>query len=149
MTDVMVRRATALDRKGWDRLYAGYAEVYGVAQTAEMRDRVWSWIHNPGHDFLGFVAEREGALLGLAHVRAFVRPLTASRGGFLDDLFVAPEARGAGVGRALIDAAAADARGRGWTVLRWITARENAPARALCDAVAQETRWVTYDIALA
>lgn len=148
MTDLIVRRATAGDRRGWDGLYAGYAAFYGVEQDDAMRDRVWSWIHNPGHDFLGYVAERDGALVGLAHVRVFARPLTASVGGFLDDLFVAPEARGAGVGRALIEAAAADGRERGWTVLRWITASDNATARALYDEVAAATRWVTYDIAL-
>lgn len=143
---VRVRRPVEADRADWDRLYAGYASFYGVAQTAEMRDRVWSWIHDPGHEVEGFVAEGEGGLVGLAHFRAFARPLSATTGGFLDDLFVAPEARGTGVAEALIGAVAEEGRRRGWSVIRWITAEDNARARKVYDRVAQATRWVTYDL---
>ena len=141
-----VRRPVEADRAAWDRLYAGYAEFYGVAQTPEMRDRVWGWIQDPEHEVEGFVAEGEGGLLGLAHVRAFARPLSATLGGFLDDLFVAPEARGSGAAEALIRAVAEVGRERGWSVIRWITAEDNARARKLYDRVARQTPWVTYDM---
>ena len=144
--DLVIRPVEARDRAGWDRLYAGYAAFYGVSQTPAMRERVWSWLMDPGHEVEGLMAEEEGALLGLAHVRAFARPLSASTGGFLDDLFVAPEARGQGVAGQLIEAVAERARERGWTVVRWITAEDNARARALYDRVASRTPWVTYDI---
>ena len=39
-------------------------------------------------------------------------------------------------------------RARGWSVIRWITAADNARARAVYDRVAVETPWVTYDIKL-
>ena len=141
-----VRRPVEADRAAWDRLYAGYAEFYGVAQTPEMRDRVWGWIQDPEHEVEGFVAEGEGGLLGLAHVRAFARPLSATLGGFLDDLFVAPEARGSGAAEALIRAVTEEGRQRGWSVIRWITAGDNARARKLYDRVARRTPWVTYDM---
>lgn len=140
-----VRPVEPGDREGWDRLYQGYAAFYRVEQTPAMRDRVWAWLTDPAHEVEGFVAETGGALVGLAHVRAFARPLSASLGGFLDDLFVAPEARGQGVAAALIEAVAVEGRRRGWTVLRWITAEDNARARALYDRVAARTGWVTYD----
>ena len=94
------------------------------------------------------MARGEAGLIGLAHVRAFSRPLSASTGGFLDDLFVDPQARGTGAARGLIAAVRALAQTQGWSVVRWITAADNAPARGLYDQVAQATRWVTYDIAL-
>jgi hypothetical protein len=31
-------------------------------------------------------------------------------------------------------------------VVRWITAKDNETARKLYDAVAQKTKWVTYDL---
>jgi GNAT superfamily N-acetyltransferase len=86
--------------------------------------------------------------VGLAHVRAFARPLSASTGGFLDDLFVDPAARGSGAAQALIGAVAEEGRRRGWSVVRWITARDNARARAVYDRLAAETPWVTYDLKL-
>ena len=141
-----VRRPETADRPDWDRLYAGYADFYGVTQTSVMRDRVWSWIHDPAHEAEAFVAEGVGGLVGLAHFRAFARPLSATTGGFLDDLFVAPEARGTGAAEALIRAVAQEGQQRGWSVIRWITAADNARVRRLYDRLAQATPWVTYDL---
>ena len=73
-----------------------------------MRARVWGWLHDPAHEVEGLVALASGAgPVGIAHFRPFARPLAASIGGFLDDLFVAPEARGSGAAQALIEAVAA------------------------------------------
>src|SRR4051812_34850197 len=92
----------ASHRADWDNLYAGYAEFYRSPQTAEMRDRVWSWLHDPKHELQGLVAvDPKGRAVGLAHFRPFARPLAASTGCFLDDIFVAPEWRGHLIGEAL------------------------------------------------
>lgn len=143
-----IRPPAPADRPAWDVLYAGYAGFYGVAQTPAMRDRVWSWLLDPGHETRGLLALQDGRPVGLAHFRAFARPLSATVGGFLDDLFVAPDARGSGAAAALIAAVKAEGQARGWSVIRWITAEDNDRARALYDRVATRTKWVTYDIAL-
>ena len=137
------------DRARWEELYQGYAEFYETEQSAEMRARVWQWLFDPDHEVQGLVAENgDGELVGLAHYRAFARPLAAATGGFLDDLFVDPQARGSGAAVALIDAVKAEAAKHGWSVIRWITAEDNYRARGLYDRVAEKTRWVTYDIKL-
>lgn len=136
----------AQHRTDWERLYAGYAEFYRVTQTPEMRATVWGWIMDPAHEVNALVAEdAAGRAVGLAHYRSFARPLSASTGCFLDDLFVAPETRGQRVGEALIEALAALARERGWSVVRWITADDNYRARTAYDRVATRTMWITYD----
>ena len=136
-------------RDAWERLYAGYADFYRVTQTPEMRATVWSWIMDPAHEVKALVAEDEaGQAIGLAHFRPFARPLSASTGGFLDDLFVDPAHRGARVADALIEALAAIGRERGWSVIRWITAENNYRGRAVYDRLAARTPWVTYDIRL-
>lgn len=145
---VEVRPVAAADRAAWDALYAGYAAFYKVTQTDAMRDTVWGWLMDPGQAVTGFVAVLEGQVIGIAHARAFARPLSASTGGFLDDLFVSPDARGTGAAQALIAAVVAEGRARGWSVIRWITAGDNARARAVYDRVAVEGPWVTYDIKL-
>lgn len=150
MSAVVIARPTAEHRAGWDRLYAGYAEFYRVVQTQAMRDRVWSWLTDPAHEVEGFLAlDASGQPMGLAHFRPFARPLSASTGGFLDDLFVDPAVRGQGAARALVEAVAEEGRRRGWSVIRWITAEDNSRARALYDRVAVATPWVTYDLKLA
>lgn len=145
---MQIRRPDPTDFAAWSALYAGYAAFYGVAQTEEMRARVWGWIMGPGHEVEAVVAEADGQLLGLAHFRAFARPLSASTGGYLDDLFVSPDARGSGAAAALIAGVEAEGRRRGWTVIRWITAETNYRARGLYDQMASRTPWVTYDLKL-
>lgn len=133
-------------RADWERLYAGYAEFYRVTQTPEMRAKVWGWIMDPAHEVKALVAEDEnGTAIGLAHYRPFARPLSATMGGFLDDLFVDPTRRGQRVADALIEALAEEGRRRGWSVIRWITADDNYRGRGVYDRLATRTMWITYD----
>lgn len=146
---ITVRPITPSDHAGWSALYAGYAEFYQVVQTQEMRDTVWGWLNDATHEVKGFIAVNEaGEAVGLAHYRPYSRPLSASVGGFLDDLFVSPAARGHEVSKQLIAAIVQAGRERGWTVIRWITAENNYRARSSYDKIAARTPWVTYDIKL-
>ncbi len=143
---IVIRRPEARDRAEWDCLYAGYAAFYKVDQDQAMRDRVWSWLQDPDHEVEGLLAvDGANRPLGLTHFRPYARPLMAGTGCFLDDLFVAPEQRGSGAAEALIRAVEAEARQRGWGLVRWITADDNYRARGLYDRLAQRTMWVTYD----
>lgn len=143
---MIVRAIEAADRSAWDALYAEYAAFYEVYQTPEMRARVWDWIVDPDHSVNGIVADVDGMLVGFAHHRDFARPLAAASGLYLDDLYVGPASRGTGAAAALIDAVKNAAADRGHSVVRWITAKDNARARGLYDKVAHATEWVTYDI---
>lgn len=144
---INIRPVEAKDRQAWNALYQGYAAFYKVSQTDDMRDSVWTWLHDKGAESEGLVAEGpDGTLLGLAHFRAFARPLSATTGCFLDDLFVTPDSRGLGIADALIEGVRKIAIHRGWSVVRWITAEDNYRGRAVYDRVAKQTKWVTYDI---
>lgn len=144
----VIRETRAGDREPWSRLYADYARFYQVEQTDAMRDRVWSWINDPAHEVRCLVAQRENRLVGLAHFRAFARPLSATVAGFLDDLYVDPAARGGGIAQALIGAVVDEGRAQGWSVVRWLTAEDNYRARSAYDKLAAQTRWRVYDIGL-
>ena len=100
-----IRPVRAEDGADWAQLYEGYAAFYKVSQTPEMRARVFGWLMNPDHTSNGLVAVNDqGALIGLTHYRPFVCCLDASVSCFLDDLFVAPVARGTGTAEGLISA---------------------------------------------
>ena len=146
-SDLRVRPVTMADSAPWRALYRGYADFYEVQQTDAMAEQVWSWIHDPTHEVQCLVAEdATGRLVGLAHYRPFARPLTASVGCFLDDLFVDPSQRGGGAADVLLRELAALARRNGWSVVRWITADDNYRGRAKYDRYATRTTWVTYDM---
>lgn len=146
MASPVIRSVAADDRAAWDGLYQGYAAFYQVSQTAGMRDTLWSWLMDPDHETCGLVAVGADGLIGLTHYRPFARPLSASTGCFLDDLFVDPAARGHGAAEALIDGVRDIAAQNGWSVVRWITAENNYRGRGVYDKVAARTPWVTYDI---
>jgi len=137
------------DHAAWSALYSAYADFYKTTQTEQMRATVWGWLNDGEHEVEGFLAVNEaGEPVGLAHFRPFARPLSASVGGFLDDLFVAPSARGQEVSKQLIAAIVQVGKERNWSVIRWLTAEDNYRARSSYDKIATRTKWVIYDIAV-
>lgn len=65
----------------------------------------------------------------------------------LNDLFVIPESRGAGTGRALIERARQHAAEAGYPSLRWQTEQANETAQRLYDTLgATRTAWFTYSL---
>ncbi|HSI45922.1 MAG TPA: GNAT family N-acetyltransferase [Methylophilus sp.] len=144
-----IRTVDASDYAAWCKCYAAYAEFYAVEQTQEMRDQVWQWIYQSTPLICALVAvDAEGHLLGFLHYRTFVRPLAASMGGYVDDIFVVPEVRGQGIAQQLIKAVVAIGETNQWTVVRWMTAKDNQYARACYDKIAEHTHWQTYQIQL-
>lgn len=63
---------------------------------------------------------------------------------YLEDLFTASEARGQGVGRALIEAVYAATDARGADQVYWLTLEFNSTARRLYDQVASATPFMNY-----
>jgi GNAT superfamily N-acetyltransferase len=144
---VQVRPLGDKDFFPWLDLFSGYSEFYESELTDEKALRVWSWIIDKNHPLEGAVAlDDDGNLIGFAHYREFPRTLTANRGLFLDDLFVAPDARHTGAGRALVEYTKDYARQHRLTQIALITAADNKTAQKLYDEVGKRTDWVTYEI---
>jgi GNAT superfamily N-acetyltransferase len=145
---VTVRRVEDNEFFTWLDLYAGYGEFYETPLSDEKALLVWSWITDSGNELEAYFAVGDdGVPVGLAHVREFARPLDGSRGLYLDDLFVRPNARGEGAGTAILEALRDRAKQDGLSVVRWTTAKDNQTARRVYDRVASKTAWVTYDLA--
>lgn len=147
MAEWVVESPTEADFDRWRQLYRGYAEFYEFDQSDEQAAKVWSWIHDRQHEVRALVARDDGGFpVGIAHYRPFARPLRASVGCFLDDLFVAREHRGTGVVDALLAELRRLAAAEGWDTVRWITADDNYRGRGKYDQVATRTMWITYDM---
>jgi GNAT superfamily N-acetyltransferase len=158
----VARPAHAEDFDAWDQLFAAYCDFYARPSTPEHRRQVWSWIEAgtihclvavppegaaaPAAPAAGPESTTAGRPVGLAHVRPVLSPLRGAAVGFLDDLFIAPAARGSGAFECLIAAIGGLAAAEGWSQVRWITAADNTRARAAYDRVATKTDWVTYQL---
>ncbi len=146
-TQWTVRAVTPADEASWRELYRGYRLFYEMPDDEAALDTVWAWLEDDGHELDGFVVvDAGGRVGGLAHVRPFARPLNADTGLYLDDLFVDPDLRGHGLGRTMLAFLGDLADARGCGVVSWMTAEDNATARALYDSVATTGPWLTYDM---
>ncbi|HEY7797166.1 MAG TPA: GNAT family N-acetyltransferase [Hyphomonadaceae bacterium] len=140
-----IRTLQPADRPRWGALWQGYLDFYETAVPADVTELTWRRLMDPEAPILGFCAARpDGDLLGIVHY--LFHPVTWAAGPrcYLEDLFTAPDARGKGVGRALIEAVYAAADSRGADQVYWLTASTNATARKLYDQVATATPFIKY-----
>jgi GNAT superfamily N-acetyltransferase len=96
---------------------------------------------------LGARAAAGSPLVGYACLHWRLDTVLAHEVVCLHDLFVVPDVRGTGAGRALLEAAADVARSRGAACLVWSTAPDNATAQHLYDATgATRSSWYEYEL---
>lgn len=78
--------------------------------------------------FTVLVAEHDGTLIGYALFHDTYEPSFAARGVYLADIYVSPEMRRRGVGRALLAGVARDAAARQRTFVWWVGRTDEARA---------------------
>jgi GNAT superfamily N-acetyltransferase len=143
---ITIRPITLSDKARWLELFKEYVIFYKSKVSDEQFELTWQRIHSD-FNMYGLIAELDGQIVGLAHY--IFRPSTWEVKDFcyLEDLFVDPKVRGAGVGRALINELEKIAIAKGSKRLYWTTAPDNEVARRLYDKVAITDR-VQYKIFL-
>jgi GNAT superfamily N-acetyltransferase len=129
-------------------LIAAYQRFYKVDEIDEGRNRAFfRRFLAPSEDGLLLGARRDGRLVGYACLYWHFSSLEAVESVLMNDLYVAEEARGGGVGRALIEATAEVARERGVPYVEWSTAPDNTTAQRLYDSTgAKRSEWVSYEL---
>ncbi len=104
-------------------------------------------IDDPGQGEQAIARDGEGKPVGFATIYWTWQTLYAARVGVLNDLYVEPDARGLGVGRALIEHCRGLCRKRGAAKLVWETAPDNTTAQRLYDGIgAEASTWLAYEI---
>ena len=132
-------------------LLRGYCDFYGVAPPdAALLALSRALLADPGCEGVQLIArdrERDGAAVGFATVYWSWSTLAASRIGVMNDLYVEPGTRGAGVADAVIAACAQRARQHGASELDWQTALDNHRAQAVYDrSGAHRSQWLDYSL---
>ena len=127
--------------------YQGFYEAEDI-RTERNREFFRRFIA-PSDDGMLIGAWRGGRLLGYTCLYWHFSSTKAVETVLMNDLYVDAEARGEGVGRALIEAAAEVGRERGSPILEWSTAPDNATAQRLYDSTgAERSTWIEYELDL-
>jgi GNAT superfamily N-acetyltransferase len=134
------------DRASWEVLARGYKAFYRTATSPAEYEATWKRLLQRD-DVFGIGAKVDGKLIGIAHY-LFHTSAWAAKICYLQDLFVAPEVRGKGTARALIEAVAAAARQAQATRYYWLTQENNTVARVLYDKVGKYNGFIRYDFPL-
>jgi ribosomal protein S18 acetylase RimI-like enzyme len=131
-------------------LIAAYQRFYEVEDPSTERNReFFRRFLAPSDDGLLLGARAEGRFLGYACLYWHFSSTQAVETVLMNDLYVDAEARGRGVGRALIEASAAVARERGAAHLQWSTAPDNTTAQRLYDSTdAERSEWYEYELGI-
>ncbi|HEX4894320.1 MAG TPA: GNAT family N-acetyltransferase [Hyphomicrobiaceae bacterium] len=143
---VRVRRIEARDKQAWLPLFKGYIEFYKATVPDDVIELTWQRLIKGAPDFhIGLVAVDEADVpLGLAHVLFHRSTWSPTHYCYLEDLFVRPDLRAKGIGRALIEAVYREADARKCTRTYWATQEFNYRARGLYDQMATKSVFVQY-----
>ena len=140
-----IRPITADDRAAWTPLWTGYLTFYETALPESAYDAAWQRLLDPAEPMWGaFSLDARGTPVGLVHWLFHRTFWSIEDSCYLQDLYVDPQVRGGGHGRALIEHVAEQAKATGASRLYWNTHETNATARKLYDAVAVRSSFIQY-----
>ena len=144
-----IRSAQPEDARQWLTLWRAYCAALGGAVSDTATNGLWERILVSDHPIGCLVARNfRMELVGLANYVLHPHTWSLQPVCYLEDLYVAPEARGHGAGRFLIEGLVALGRERSWRRIYCHTHGNNHAARALYDQLAPSTDYVRYDIDL-
>jgi GNAT superfamily N-acetyltransferase len=129
-------------------LIRGYCDFYEADPPDDgLREMARALIATPEQGAIFIGRNDEDKAVGFAAMGWKWSSLRAKRVGVLEDLFVAPDARGGGLAEALIEACAELCRERGAPVLEWVTATDNHRAQKVYDRIGGKGEvWMNYEL---
>jgi GNAT superfamily N-acetyltransferase len=139
-----IRPLAATDRAAWDPLFVGYLTFYERTLPPDVIDECWRRFMDENHPVQARGAFEDGTLLGIVHFFAHPSTTMLQDTCYLQDIFTVPEARGKGVGKALIERVYVEAQAMGYFRVYWHTRGPNAVAQVLYNKLATRLDSLVY-----
>ena len=148
MSALVVREIAKTDYVQWLPLWDGYNAFYGRSGPTALPDDItattWARFFDEMEPVHAIVAEQDGRLVGPTHYLFHRSTISVGPICYLQDLFTSADARGKGVGQALIEAVGDCARQADATRVYWQTHETNQTAQSLYDRVAEKSGFLVY-----
>ncbi|MGL4729015.1 MAG: GNAT family N-acetyltransferase, partial [Bosea sp. (in: a-proteobacteria)] len=129
----------------WNQLWQGYLTFYESGVADAVSDTTFTRLTSGTEPMGGFIAEDEtGRAIGLVHWVTHRTCWSTRDTCYLQDLFVSPDVRGGGHGRALIQAVYAHATAMNCQRVYWQTHETNKTAQELYNRVAEHSGFIVY-----
>ena len=147
---VRTRIARAADLDALATLFDGYRQFYAQPPDLARARAFLAERFSSGDSVIIAALGASGGVVGFTQLYPSFSSVSTARIWILNDLFVAPAARGTQAGVALLEAAKAHARASGAARLSLSTAHDNARAQAVYERNGwkREQRFWHYDFAL-
>ena len=142
---IAIRRIEARDETRWRELWDGYCRFYEREPDDAVTRHTWARIMDAASPIDAIVAEpAQGGVIGIANYILHENTATLGPVCYLQDLFVDPGRRAAGVGQQLIDWLVAEMTRQRWSRLYWNTKENNYRARGLYDKYTPHSGFLRY-----
>lgn len=147
MSNTQIRRATVADVPAIVGLIEDLADYENARDECLITtEQLHTALFGSKPALFAHVAEADGVVCGTAVWFLNFSTWTGHHGIYLEDLYVKPEQRGSGLGKALLSALAAECVANGYTRLDWAVLDWNTPSIKFYDSLGArpQSDWITY-----
>lgn len=145
---IRVEELNTTHQKEWELLWQDYLHFYNEALPDEITQATWEKMLDEQEKMYGLVAYHNNKMIGF--VNYIFHRSTWAKGYYcyLEDLFVAEDARRKGIAKALIYAVREKAKQNNCERLYWVTGESNPNAQMLYNKIAEKTEYFQYRLSL-
>lgn len=144
MTDIQIRRVTADDQQAWLPLWQAYLRFYKTELAEDVSAETWRRLLDPSEPTHSALAWRGEDAVGMVNFIYHRSNWSIKNACYLQDLIVAPEQRGTGIGRQLIEYVYAAAKADDCDKVHWLTHETNATAIQLYERIADRGGYIQF-----
>ena len=144
MSQIQIRPVTAGDHAAGLPVWQAYLRFYNTELPDAVTQSTWQRFLDPSEPTHAALAWADGKAVGMVHFIYHRSNWSIENSCYLQDLLVAPETRGTGVGRLLIEHVYATAKADGCCKVHWLTHETNATAIQLYERIAERPGFIQF-----
>ena len=144
MTAIQIRPVTQQDHAAWLPLWQAYLTFYKTKLPDAVSASTWQRFLDPAEPTNAALAWQDGKAVGMVHFIYHRSNWSIANACYLQDLLVAPDQRGTGVGRLLIEHVYTTAKANDCDKVHWLTHESNATAIQLYERIAERPGYIQF-----